>query len=334
MRVFAIRTPLTLRAKNGMLSGDGLGWQQQDMIDLNDLRIFERVAALRSFSKAAKSLAMPKSTVSRSVTRLEAALGIRLLQRTTRDVVLTEAGRLLQDRSALLLADANETIDLVSRLADEPRGLLRVSAGIGFGINVLSECLPAFTRRYPLVNVLLDLTSREAELLQEQVDVAIRMGPITDSSLITSRIGRLPRYMCASPAYLEERGMPRVPSNLEDHDCIEMPGRDGRGRTWAMKRGEETAEVRLTPRITVNEALTIHRLCLHGAGIAIISGYLCREDLESGRLVRVLPEWSMPPVEVSTVFPSRRVLSPTVRAFVDFLKQDCAPGAGWQADIS
>lgn len=303
------------------------------MIDLNDLRIFERVAALASFSKAAKALAMPKSTVSRSVTRLEGALGIRLLQRTTRDVVLTEAGRLLHERSGLLLSDADETIDLVSRLAGEPRGLLCISAGIGFGINVLSECLPAFRRRYPLVEVFLDLTSRESELVQERIDVAIRMGPIMDSSLIASRLGSLPRYLCASPAYLEERGMPHLPSDLANHDCIEMPGRDGRARTWTMKRGEEIAEVRLTPKITVNDALTIHRLVQHDAGLGIISGYLCRDDLENGRLTRILPEWSMPPVEVWTVFPSRRELSPTVRAFVDFLREDCAPGEGWQADI-
>ncbi|WP_333836042.1 LysR family transcriptional regulator [Novosphingobium sp.] len=303
------------------------------MIDLNDLRIFERVAALGSFSKAAQALAMPKSTVSRCVARLEEALGIRLLQRTTRDVVVTEAGRLLHERSNTLLSNIDETMDLVGRLVGEPRGLLCVSAGIGFGINILSEILPKFRHRYPLVEVSLDLTSREAELVQERIDVAIRMGPIADSSLIATKLGSLPRYMCASPRYLEHRGTPQAPADLSSHDCIEMPGRDGRARTWTMMRGDETAEITLTPKISINDALTIHNLVRRDAGIGVISAYLCGPDFEAGRLVRVLPDWSMPPVEVSIVFPSRRELSPTVRAFVDFVRETAIPGAGWQADI-
>lgn len=303
------------------------------MIDLNDLRIFERVASLGSFSKAAQALAMPKSTVSRCVARLEESLGIRLLQRTTRDVVMTEAGQLLLERSAALLSGLDETIDLVGGFAGEPRGLLCLSAGIGYGINILSEILPEFRRRHPLVEVSLDLTSREAELVQDRIDIAIRMGSIGDSSLIATKLGSLPRYMCASPGYLEHREMPQTPADLSAHDCIEMPGRDGRARTWTMTRGDEKAEVPLTPKISINDALTIHNLVRKHAGIGIISGYLCGPDFEAGRLVRILPEWSMPPVDVSIVYPSRRELSPTVRAFVDFLREMTAPGEGWLADI-
>lgn len=304
------------------------------MIDLNDLKIFERVASLGSFSKAAQTLAMPKSTVSRCVARLEESLGIRLLQRTTRDVAMTEAGQLLLERSAALLSDIDATLDLVGGLAGEPRGLLCVSAGIGFGINVLSEILPEFRRRYPLVELSLDLTSREAELIQERIDVAIRMGPIGDSSLIATRLGSLPRYMCASPGYLERRTMPRTPLDLSAHDCIEMPGRDGRARIWTMTHGDEKVEVLLTPKISINDALTIHNLVRNDAGIGIISAYLCGPDFDAGRLVRVLPEWSMPPVDVSLVYPSRRELSATVRTFVDFLREMARHTGGWQADIS
>lgn len=303
------------------------------MIDLNDLRIFERVASLGSFSKAAQALAMPKSTVSRCVARLEESLGIRLLQRTTRDVVMTEAGQLLLERSATLLSDIDATVDLVGGLVGEPRGLLCVSAGIGFGINILSDILPEFRRRHALVEISLDLTSREAELVQERIDVAIRMGPIGDSSLIATKLGSLPRYMCASPGYLEHRELPRTPTDLSAHDCIEMPGRDGRARTWTMTRGDEKAEVPLTPKISINDALTIHNLVRKDAGIGVISAYLCGPDFAAGRLVRILPEWSMPPVDVSIVYPSRRELSPTVRAFVDFLREMTAQGDGWQADI-
>ena len=303
------------------------------MIDLNDLRVFERVAGLRSFSRAAQALALPKSTVSRSVARLEQALGVRLLQRTTRDVVSTQAGRALQERSATLLRGVDETIDLVGSFAGEPKGLLCISAGIGFGINVLSELLPEFTRRFPKVDISLDLTSRETELVHDQVDVAIRMGPIGDTSSITTRLGRLPRYICASPAYLERRGWPQTPADLADHDCLEMPGRDGRIRTWTLVRGEERVKVALTPRVTVNEALTLHKLACDGAGVSIISAYLCGPDVQAGRLVRLLPEWSVSAVEVSIVYPSRRELSPAVRAFVDYLREANRTETGWQADM-
>lgn len=303
-------------------------------MDLNDLQVFAQVAALGSFSKAAHALAMPKSTVSRCIARLEATLGIRLLQRTTREVMLTEAGRLLHQRAIPLLSGIGETVDFIGGLAREPRGLICISSGIGFGINVLSELLPAFVRRYPGVELSLDLTSREAELVQDRIDVAIRMGPVGDSSLIASRLGRLPRYLCASPEYLERRGQPVTPGDLSDHDCIEMPGRDGRARTWTMHRGGEQVDVALTPRISVNDALTIHNLARNGAGIAIVSGYLCGPDFTAGRLIHVLPDWTLPPVDVSVIYPSRRELSPGVRALVDFLRENATGGQGWQADIA
>lgn len=301
------------------------------MLDLNDLRVFERVAELRSFSAAARALGLPKSSVSRGIARLEAGLGTRLLQRTTREVALTEPGRLLRERCAEVMARVARAADEVAGLGGEPRGLLRVSAGIGFGVNVLSELLPRFLDRHPGVSVSLDLTSRHVDLVGEEVDVAVRLGPMPDSRLVARRLGAMRRFLCAAPGYLERRGAPRTPDDLRGHDAVEMPGGDGRPRPWVFTpaAGGDKVAVEVPPRLAVNDAVTIQRLVLNSAGLGVLSGYLCAPGIAAGRLVRLLPEWALPPVEVSVVFPSNRELAPAVRAFVDLLKQEAVPGQGW-----
>jgi len=303
------------------------------MIDLVALRIFERVAALGSFSAAARALGLPKSSVSRAVALLEAALGTRLLQRTSRAVALTESGVALRDRCPDILARVEETVNYISGLAGTPRGRLRISAGIGFGINVLSELLPDFIARYPEVEVSLDLSSQPVDLVSSGVDVAIRMGPLGESEVIATRLGTLHRYVCVAPSYVARKGAPSTIAELRGHDAIEMPGADGRPRSWMFAGPHgESKSVEPSLRISVNEALTVHRLVLNGAGIGVLSAYLCGPDIAAGRLVRLFPEWQLPSVDVSVLFPSNRALSPVVRAFVDFIKQASRPGVSWQAD--
>jgi len=304
------------------------------MIDLNALRVFERVASLRSFSAAARALGLPKSSVSRSVAQLEAELGTRLLQRTSRAVVLTESGIALRDRCAEILTRVNETLEFVGTFGGSPRGLLRISAGIGFGLNVLSELLPEFLARHPDVTVSLELTSRSVDLIATSTDVAIRMGPLPSSELVARRLGTIHRYLCVAPLYVARRGSPRTIAELRDHDAVELPGSEGRPRRWIFsKPNGESDSVDLSPRITVNDPLSIYRLVLNGAGVGGLSAYVCAADIEAGRLVRLLPEWGMPSVEVNAVFPSNRELSPTVRAFVDFLKNASGPSTSWQTDL-
>lgn len=304
------------------------------MIDLNDLRVFAGVASLRSFSAAARALGLPKSSVSRSVARLEVELGVRLFQRTTREVGLTEFGVILKGRCADILARVDDTIECVGSLAaGQPRGKLRISSGIGFGINVLSELLPVFMERHPAIDVALDLTSHLVDLVAESVDVAIRIGPMPDSQLVARRLGAMHRYLCAAPSYLARRGAPGTLEDLCNHDVIEMPGIDGRPRQWSFSSSAgEIVTLGLSPRLSVNEALTICRLIVNGAGIGCVSAYLCAPEFEAGRLVRLFPEWMLPAMEISVVFPSNREMSPSIRAFVDFLKEASAPGTSWQAD--
>lgn len=302
------------------------------MIDLNALRVFEKVASLKSFSAAARALRSPKSSVSRAVAGLETDLGTRLLQRTTRAVVLTESGSALLDRCGDLLPRVDEAVDYVSSFSGSPKGMLRISAGIGFGINILSELLPEFLARYPKVDVSLDLSGPPVDLIANKVDVSIRMGPLPSSGLVARKLGTMNRYLCASPAYLKRKGTPRTIAKLRDHDAIELPTH-GRPRTWNFsKPNGETKSIEITPRLAVNEALTIYRLVRNGAGIGCISAYVCAADIKSGRLVRLFPEWGMPTLDVSVVFPSNRELAPAVRAFIDFIKNESRPGKAWQSD--
>jgi LysR family transcriptional regulator, regulator for bpeEF and oprC len=200
-------------------------------------------------------------------------------------------------------------------------------------VNVLSEQLPQFLRLYPEVSVTLDLSSRLSDLVADRVDVAIRMGPMPDSSIVAVRLGSLNRYLCVSPAYLDRRGAPRTLNDLAELDTIEMPGPSGRPRRWTFRRDGATAAVEVHPKLEVNDALTIHRMVVNGAGVGVCSGYLCGPDIAAGRLVRLFPDWALDPVDVSLVFPSRRDLSPVVRAFVNFMKEASGPGTPWQADL-
>ena len=301
------------------------------MLDLNSFRVFERVAALRSFTAAARALGMPKSNVSRSIARLEAELGVRLFQRTTREVALTLAGQALLERSAEITGVLNETLGYLGSLSGQPRGALKVSAGIGFGVNVLAEQLPDFLLRYPDIDIALDLESRTADLVGEAIDVAVRLGPLPDSGLVAVKLGEMHRYLCAAPAYLERRGAPQSFDELSRHDTIDMPSPEGRIRPWIFSRGEKTARLEMTPRVSVNEALTIHRLVLNGAGLGVLTGYICGPEIAAGRLVHLFPEWSIAPIEVSLVFPSRRELAPAVRAFVDYMKEVNRSGSLWMS---
>lgn len=303
------------------------------MANLDDLRVFERVAALRSFAAASRALDEPRSNVSRSIARLEAALGLRLVQRTTREVTLTPAGESLLQRCASALGDLDEALTYVSGLGVEAQGMLRLSAGIGFGINVLADQLPAFLRQYPRVDIDLDLTSRIADLVADRIDVAIRFGELPDSSMVAVRLGEMKRLLCASPEYLDRHTRPTSIEALSDHEAIEMPSNDRQPRLWSFSKDGVTREIAVRPRVSVNDALTIHRLILNGTGIGIISCYLCAPDIEAGRLIHLLPEWTAAPVVVNLIFPSRRELTPSVRAIVDYLKAANPPGMHWQNNV-
>ena len=303
------------------------------MLDLNDFRVFEKVAKLKSFSAAARALGLPKSSVSRCVARLEDEVGIRLIQRTTRSVQLTESGLALEKRCVTILASARQTIDYVSSLGTTPKGLLRISAGIGFAYHILSETLPKFLEQFPDIDVSLDVTNRSVDLVAEGVDITIRMGHMPDSRLVAVGLGTIRRYLYVAPEYLARRGPIGTIEELQKHDTVEMPGINGKPRVWTFHKAiNEVTKLQIQPRLSVNDPGLIHRLVVNGAGVGCLSAYMCVREMAAGRLVRLFPDWSLPHVDVSVVFPSSRALSPAVRAFVEHMKNASVPGKLWRGE--
>lgn len=308
-------------------------WNAGPVLDLNDIRVFAKVAELQSVSGAARALAMPKSSVSRSVARLEVALGAGLLRRSTRRLGLTEAGALFHEHCRRVLGEAAEAEQAVAQLHAVPRGLLRVSAPITLGQAVLGPLLPAFLERYPQVRVSLELTSRRVDILEEGVDVAVRIGALPDSSLLARRLGTSRSSLLASPAYLARHPPPREPADLASHTAVDLQlgGATGR-RAWHMIRlGDEAAEVEVEPRLLANDPGVVRLAVLGGAGLGWLPSFLCADDLAAGRLVEVLPGWRRPGPDIHAVFPGQRggAPSPTVRVFVDFLVAVVATTPPW-----
>jgi DNA-binding transcriptional LysR family regulator len=300
------------------------------MIDMEDVRAFQKVGTLLSFSAAGRVLGVRKSAVSRSIRRLETALHVRLFERTTREVALTEAGRAMLSQLGDLLNRLDEIFELAASLSAHPRGRLKLTAGIGFGNEVLTELLPEFSLAYPDIAIMLDLTSRTVDLVAEEFDAAFRMGPLSDSNLIAIKVGAIGTTFCASPAYLERRGVPRTTSDLDDHDLLALPRPDGLPRRWIFQDAAgNQALVDRTPRLTSNDTFAISRMVMNGAGIAALANYRARPEIERGHLVHVLPEWRTPAVEVSLVMPSGRERSPATRAFVAFLRSRAVGNARW-----
>ncbi|MEG3089278.1 LysR family transcriptional regulator [Sphingomonas sp. PB4P5] len=300
------------------------------MIDVDDIRAFQTVASLLSFSAAGRVLSVRKSAISRSIQRLEALLGVRLFERTTREVALTDAGRTLLGRFSDIVDRVDDLVDLAASLASHPRGRLKVTAGIGFGIEVLTELLPQFSMAFPEIDIFLDLTSRSVDLVAEQVDVAFRMGPMIDSTLVASRLGAIGCTLCAAPAYLERRGWPKSLDDLRTHDLLAIPRGDGLPRRWCLSdRDGVEHQFDAAARLTANDPHAIHAMVLNGAGIAAPAKYLALPEIERGNLVRILPEWSVPAVDVSLVMPAGRERSPAARVFVDFVRKWAADDACW-----
>jgi DNA-binding transcriptional LysR family regulator len=300
------------------------------MIEMDDIRAFQKVATLLSFSAAGRALGVRKSAISRSVQRLEGLLHVRLFERTTREVVLTDAGRAMLGQLSEVLTRLDDAVEFAASLSAHPRGRLKLTAGIGFGSEVLTHLLPEFAAAYPDIAVSLDLTHRTVDLVGEQVDVAFRMGPLADSNLIATRLGAIGCTVCASPAYLERRGVPQTIADLSDHDLLSIPRADGLPRRWMFEdvEGNQRA-LDVSSRLSVNDTNAIYHMVLNGAGIAAIANYRVHAELEGGALVRVLPEWSVPAVDVSIVMPAGRERSPAARTFVAFIRERAVGNQRW-----
>lgn len=284
---------------------------------LNDMVLFVEVVKARSFRRAAEALGMPNSTLSRRISGLEKAIGLRLLHRTTRRIEPTEAGRIYFERCKPIVDEARLAHEQIGELLEQPNGLLRVSLTVEFAIHFLAPQMAEFCLRYPGIDFEFDLTPRRVDLVTEPFDVAIRMGELPDSGLIGRRLARMSRHLYASPRYLERFGEPKVPADLAGHACLLFRGL---GDTWTLHHAAETVDAPVGGRFRLNSIGMIHRLATLDLGIAMLADEIAAEDLAEGRLQRVLPAWQAPPIAVHAVTETR-LLPAKTQCFIEFLRE-------------
>lgn len=286
-------------------------------MELSRLRAFVAVVQGGSFTRAADVLRSQKAGVSRQVSELETELGVRLLERTTRTLRLTEVGREVFERALGILAAVEDTQRVAQAVHGEPHGLLRVTMPLEFGLLAGFAWVRSLLARYPQLSIEVDSSSRIVDLVHEGYDLAIRIGPLADSRLAARRLGELRYGLYAAPGYLQRRGEPRMPADLAQHDLIAFaPG--GKPAPLRLQDGAtETEIVEVAPRLRVDSRYAQRDAALAGLGIADTLQLITAPEIASGRLQRVMPEWAPPAVPVHAVFPSQRFLTPKVRAFVE-----------------
>jgi len=291
-------------------------------LEPNDLLLFARIVEAGSFSLAAQRLDLPKSTVSRRISLLEASLGERLLQRTTRKLMLTEFGTSLLEHARKLADQVEEAEALAQHRQAAPSGKLRISVPHDFANVGMTELIARFAEQYPAVSLELDLSPRRVDLVAEGFDIAIRMGDLPeDSTLAARRVALEHMGLYAAPAYIARRGLPEHPDDLLQHDLLCILSRSGGPVPWVLQRGKVEWKHALRARLTANSPELLARIACSGMGIAASSDLFVASYLEKGELVRVLPEWEMPTATGWAVFPGRRLMPAKTRVFLDMMEE-------------
>lgn len=291
------------------------------MYNLNDLLFFVQAVDLGSFAAAARRLGQPKSTVSKRVAELEAALGARLIHRTSRSFVLTDTGRDFYDhaRAAVIEAEAAETV-VRNRMA-EPSGTVRITTSVPTAQFHVADRLHVLARRYPKLEIQLHVTDRFVDLIQEGFDIAIRShyAPLPDSGLMQRQIGTDRLILVASPAYLDEHGMPAEPDSLRDHDGLIVAAS---ARSWPLRQADgKIVEVAPRPRLFADESIVLLRSAIAGLGLACLPESIAASAIADRTLAVVLPAWTAGTIATTILTPHRRSQLPSVRAVIDFLSE-------------
>ncbi len=304
-----------------------------DPVKLTQMNAFAAVVEAGSFTAAAGAKGLSKAALSRHVAQLEDRLGVRLLNRTTRRLSLTEAGRAYYEGCQRMLAEAEGADAQVTALAASPRGVLRLSAPMSFGISHLTPMLAPFLEACPELSLDLVLGDRLVDLVEEGFDAALRIGQLADSSLIARRLCGLESYLCATPAYLERAGLPKHPKDLTEHDClIYSYQRDS--RRWHFEGAEGRLTIEVKGRVVANNGETLLGLALAGQGLVSLPSFLVAEPLRDGCLVRLLPGWRRSGQgAVYLVYPARRNAPPKLRALLDFLAARITDPPPWEVGI-
>jgi DNA-binding transcriptional LysR family regulator len=289
------------------------------MANLNDFTFFVHVVDHKGFAPAARALNVPKSTLSKRVAELEKDLGVRLINRTSRRFSVTETGDDFYRHAAAMLVEAEAAENVIKGRLAEPTGAVRITASVPTAQLSLAPLLPQLALAYPKVRVMLHATDRFVDIIREGFDLAVRdhFSPLPDSGLVQRRLGSQAKLIVASPLYLERSGVPERPEELDHHDGLIT---SFSSEEWVMERADgSTVAVSPRPRFVADESRVLREAALAGLGITTLPGKLCQEEIESGALVRILPDWTAGKVTTTILMPHRRGQLPSVRATVDFI---------------
>jgi DNA-binding transcriptional LysR family regulator len=292
-------------------------------VALQDMALFVEVARALNFTRASEASGVSVATLSRRITSLEKRVGVRLLERSTRRVALTEPGRRYLERCERIVQEAGVAHEALREEGERPSGHLRVSMPVEFGLVYVAPLVDEFAQAFPDISMELEFSPRPAPLAEGSVDVGIRLGEVRDHSLVARRLGSAARVLYASPGYLAKHGLPRLPKDLAKHECI-LASYMAQPKSWQLWRGKEAVEVEVHGRFSTNNVSMTLRLAEKGHGVAVLSPAAARAAHEAGTIRRVLDDWNMSPIAVHVVTTSR-ILPARTRAFVDFLAARLAP---------
>ncbi|WP_252032281.1 LysR family transcriptional regulator [Vibrio sp. SCSIO 43135] len=306
--------------------------------DINDMMVFATVVETGSFTAAAESMGLPKSNISRKVSRLESELGVRLLERSTRSQHLTEVGERYYAYCQRIKEELEASRLAVETLLEKPQGRLKVCASVAIGQGMLAPLLAHYYQQYPDVQVDLDLTNRRVDVLEEGYDVVIRVGELPSSNLIAKKLCQLKLALYCAPSYVEQAGLPVQPGDLTQHQCLLMSAKE-RKPVWQLfspldttslvsNQSSPSVSVAFAPVLECDDFSVLKQLALDGMGITELPQYLANGSVECGDLVEVLPEWQFSPVDLYAIYPSHRGATPKVRSFLDFVHDKLSPFRG------
>lgn len=289
------------------------------MDPVSDLQFFVHLVKQGSLAALARELGVTPPAISTRLAQMEKRLGVRLLNRTTRRISVTHEGEVYLARGSHLLVELEELEQAVSSSKGIPKGLLKVNATFGFGRRHIAPAIVEFVRRYPAVELQLELTDRAINLADKAFDIGIWFGTVPDSRMVARKIATNRRVLCAAPAYLERAGNPTVPRDLQAHQCIVLRENDAAYGTWNLARGSKQESVKIRGGLSTNDGETGVLWALEGFGILMRSEWDVRAHLDEGKLVPVLNDWALPGADVFAVYPERANLSAKVSVFIDFL---------------
>lgn len=294
-------------------------------MEIDHILVFCSVAEAGGFTQAARMLSIEKASVSKIIKKLETQVGIRLFERSTRKVRLTEAGQTFYVRGKALVEEANRLITDVQELKREVRGELKIAASAELGIFLCQKIIPRFSAAYPELRISLVLSYQYSDLLADNVDIAIRIGHPSESRLMALKIGESSRGLYAAPKYLKTRGIPKHPRELAKHTLMAFRNIQREELGWVLSRGSETYEVNVDGPLSVENFQALAEGAIAGMGITVLPDLFFQNPIRRGQLIRVLPDWEFKVRDIMAVYPGRELKPAKLQAFLEFLRANCAP---------